>query len=499
MSFDKSFFGHPKGLATLFFTEMWERLSFYGMRGLLFLFMVGTVETGGMGLDEKTSGAIYGLYTMLVYLLALPGGWLADRFFGLRNAVFYGGCIITVGHLCLAMPFVETFFLGLFLITIGTGFLKPNVSSLVGELYPSHEQARRDSGFYIFFMGINLGGFLGPLIISYLGENIDWHYGFAAAGVGMFIGVIQYKLTESNLGNAGKEPSKLPDHVAQASREKGIRKTLWIIVAALTILVVMLMAKIITIDPVVLARGSAYVLGSGALLYFMYVFAFENLTKDEKQKVGVILVFFLATLAFYAGYEGQGSSLTLFAERYTDRIAFGKEFPAGWFISVSSAFVLIFVPVFAWLWLRLDRVNLNPSTTIKMALGLILMGLGYAAMMTASYFVIGGSKVSPMWLVLTYLLHTLGEICLYPIGLSAVTKLAPQRLVGQMMGVFFMALAFGNLSAGIFAGNFDDTAIAADTQVMINLFKVVAVAMLLVGGIVILLNKPLKKWMGEIK
>jgi proton-dependent oligopeptide transporter, POT family len=499
MSFDKSFFGHPRGLATLFFTEMWERLSFYGMRGLLFLFMVGTIETGGMGLDEQTSGAIYGLYTMLVYLLALPGGWLADRFFGLRNAVFYGGIIITIGHLCLAMPFVETFFLGLFLITIGTGFLKPNVSSLVGELYPSTEQARRDSGFYIFFMGINLGGFLGPLIISYLGENINWHYGFAAAGVGMLIGVIQYKLTEKHLGNAGKEPSRLADAVAQTSREKGIRNALWITVSLLAILVVLLMTRIISIDPIALARGSAYVLGSGALLYFLYVFVFENLTKEEKQKVGVILVFFLATFVFYAGYEGQGSSLTLFAERYTDRILFGNEFPAGWFISVSSAFVLIFVPVFAWLWLKLDSIKRNPSTTIKMALGLILMGSGYLAMMIASYFVIGGSKVSPMWLVLTYLLHTLGEICLYPIGLSAVTKLAPQRLVGQMMGVFFMALAFGNLSAGIFAGNFDDTAIAADTQVMINLFKTVAIVMLVAGSIVILINKPLKKWMGEIR
>src|SRR5687768_13143822 len=281
MSSDRSFFGHPRGLATLFFTEMWERLSFYGMRGLLFLFMIGTVESGGMGLNEKTSGAIYGLYTMLVYLLSLPGGWLADRFFGLRNAVFYGGCIITVGHLCLALPYAETFFLGLFLITIGTGFLKPNVSSLVGELYPSTEQAKRDSGFYIFFMGINLGGFLGPLIISYLGENIDWHYGFAAAGVGMFIGVIQYKLTEKHLGDAGKEPSKLADATAQSSREKGIRNGLWITVSLLAVLIVLLMTKVISIDPVVLARGSAYVLGSGALLYFLYVFTFENLTKEE--------------------------------------------------------------------------------------------------------------------------------------------------------------------------------------------------------------------------
>jgi proton-dependent oligopeptide transporter, POT family len=257
--------------------------------------------------------------------------------------------------------------------------------------------------------------------------------------------------------------------------------------------------KVIVIDPVALAQGSAYVLGAGAVLYFLYVFIYENLTREEKKKVGVIIVFFLATFIFYAGYEGQGSSLTLFAKRYTDRVIFGYEFPAGWFISVSSVFVLIFVPIFAWLWLKLDSIKRNPSTTIKMSLGLILMGLGYVTMMVASYFVIGGSKVSPMWLVLTYLLHTLGEICLYPIGLSAVTKLAPQRLGGQMMGVFFTALAFGNLAAGIFAGNFDDTAIAADTQVMINLFKTVAIVMLVAGSIVILINKPLKKWMGEIR
>ncbi|MBA4057895.1 MAG: hypothetical protein C0490_24475 [Marivirga sp.] len=225
MTSDKTFFGHPRGLATLFFTEMWERFSYYGMRALLILFMVASIESGGLGLEEKTAGAIYGLYTMFVYLLALPGGWLADKFFGLRKSVFYGGCIIALGHFCLAFPMQETFFVGLLLIMIGTGLLKPTISSLVGELYTADEPARRDAGFSIFYMGINIGGFISPLIVGEL-RTYNWHYGFAAAGIGMVLGLIQYKLTEGNLGNAGVFPEILPDESMQRKRERNIRNSL---------------------------------------------------------------------------------------------------------------------------------------------------------------------------------------------------------------------------------------------------------------------------------
>jgi len=499
MSFDKSFFGHPRGLATLFFTEMWERLSYYGMRGLLLLFMVSAAEDGGMGLDERTGGAIYGLYTMMVYLMALPGGWLADKFFGLRKSVFIGGCIITLGHLCLALPYNETFFLGLFLITLGTGLLKPNISSLVGELYPPEEQARRDAGFYIFFMGINLGAVFGPLVISFLGENINWHYGFAAAGIGMFFGVLQYKLTEKHLGLAGLEPSKLSDPVLQRKRENNIQRGLFIAGIILVIVIILLFARILVIDPVFFAKAATYAISGSVVLYFLYVFLFEELTTDEKKKIGVIAVFFVACTTFYAGYEQQGSSLTLFAERYTDRIAFGKEFPAGWFIAVPSVQVLIFVPIFAWFWLWLAKRNFNPATPVKLALGLLLMGLGFAVMMGASAIVIAGHKANPSWLVITYLLHTCGEICLYPVGLSAVTKLSPRRLVGQMMGVWFMALAFGNLVAGIFSGNFDDAAIATNPELLTDLFGTVTKGMIIAGVIALIIAKPIRKWMGDIK
>jgi len=499
MSAPKSFFGHPAGLATLFFTEMWERFSYYGMRALLLLFMVASAEKGGMGLDEKTGGAIYGLYTMFVYLLALPGGWLADKYFGLRKSVFYGGCLITLGHFCMAFPFTQTFFLGLLFIVLGTGMLKPNISSLVGQLYDIKDQAKRDAGFSIFFMGINVGATLAPIITSYLGETINWHYGFAAAGVGMALGVIQYKLTESNLGDAGLEPSKLSDAGLQMKRERQVRGVLIVFIVLLAAFVSLLFAGMITVNPVQIARTSTYVISACVIAYFAYVFFFEELSADEKKKLGVIALFFLTSLMFYAGYEQQGSSLTLFADRYTHRYIGSFNFPSGWFQTFPAGFVIILSPMFAWLWVWLSKRNLNPSTPVKLSMGVIFMGLGYAVMMGASWIVVAGKMALPGWLISTYLLHTIGEICLYPVGLSAVTKLAPQRLVGQMMGVWFMSLALGNLYAGLFAGEFDAKAIAANPELMVNLFWMVVKAMLIFGIIVLVFSKTIRKWMGEIR
>jgi proton-dependent oligopeptide transporter, POT family len=498
MSSDKSFFGHPSGLATLFFTEMWERFSYYGMRALLLLFMVASVEDGGMGLDDRTGGAIYGLYTMFVYLLALPGGWLADKYFGLRKSIFYGGIIIALGHFCLAFPSHEFFFIGLLLIVIGTGMLKPTISSMVGTIYSADDQARRDAGFSIFYMGINLGAFISPLITGYLGQRVDWHYGFAAAGIGMVLGLIQYKLTENRLGTAGLEPSRLADPVAEQKRERSIRNGLLIFVALLVLFVGLLVARVISIDPVVFAGASGIVILISVVIYFIYVFLAEDLAGDERKKVLVILIFFLSTTMFYTGYEGQGSSLNLFAERYTDMMVAGFNVPASWLQSAPPIFVLMFVPVFAWLWVWLSKRNLNPSTPVKSALGLIFMGLGYVVMMGASMILISGEKPLPTWLLLTYMLHTFGEICLYPIGLSAVTKLSPQRLVGQMMGVFFMALALGNLAAGLFAGEFDDETIKANPAVLLDLFGFVAKITLISGAVVLILSKPIRKLMGNV-
>lgn len=499
MSSNRSFFGHPKGLSTLFFTEMWERFSYYGMRALLLLFMLASVNNGGMGLDEPTGGAIYGLYTMSVYLLALPGGWLADKFFGLRKSVFYGGCIIALGHFSMAIPLTETFFTGLLLIVLGTGLLKPNISTLVGELYTVDEQAKRDAGFTIFYAGINLGAAIAPILTGYLGEKVDWHLGFGLAGVGMVLGLIQYKLTEKNLGEAGLRPLAAEENEKRMKSEKNIRSGLWSIGILLVVLLVLLLTETISIDPVFTAKILGYIIPISAIAYFLYVLIFQDLDSEERKKIIAIAIFFLATGLFYAGYEQQGSSLNLFAYRYTDLYIGDFEMPASWLQTVPPVAVVVFSMVFAWLWVWLSKKNLNPSTPVKLSLGLIFMGLGYAVMMGASLVVIGGDKPLPTWLVFTYVLHTFGEICLYPVGLSAVTKLSPKRLVGQMMGVWFISLAYGNLMAGLFAGEFDEKAIIQEPSLLLDLFGAVTKVMLVAGVILLIFSKPIRKLMGKIR
>jgi POT family proton-dependent oligopeptide transporter len=499
MDSNKTFFGHPRGLATLFFTEMWERFSYYGMRALLLLYMVSAVEKGGMGLDEKTGGAIYGLYTMSVYLLALPGGWLADKLFGLRRSVFYGGCLITLGHFCLAFPFTQSFFIGLLFIVLGTGLLKPNASSLVGELYQATDQARRDSGYSIFYLGINIGATIAPIITSYLGEKINWHYGFAAAGIGMLLGTIQYKLTEKTLGDAGLQPAGFSDATKQRSSDRKVIKGLVIIGVLLALFVSLLLARIIHVNPVTIAQSALFLIGGSVALYFAYILLFEKLQPDEKNKIQVIGVFFLASTIFYAGYEQQGSSLNLFADRYTDRFIGSFEFPAGWFQTVPAGAVLLFVPVFAWLWVWLAKRNLNPPTPVKLSMGLLFMGLGFLVMMFGAKVIASGTKALPTWLVVTYVFNTFGEICLYPIGMSAVSQLAPKKLLGQMMGIWFMSLALGNLSAGLFGGEFDDTAIKANPQLMVDLFWLMVKVLFIAALVVLVISKFIRKYMGDVK
>ena len=438
---------HPRGLYTLFFTEMWERFSYYGMRALLVLFMVEATRTGGLGLTDEVATAIYGLYTAAVYLAALPGGWVADRFLGAQRSVWYGGIIIACGHFTLAVPRKEFFYLGLILVVVGTGLLKPNVSAIVGELYPEGG-ARRDAGFTVFYMGINLGAALGPLVCSALGERVNWHYGFAAAGVGMVLGLTQYRLSARHLGEAGRTPGY----------REGVRTTDRLLLAALSgglgLAVVLVFAGVIRFDPVTMARATTYIIASVALVYFVCVFLFCHLDRAEMARVAVIAVLFLASAVFWSGFEQAGSSLNLFAERYTQRLFFNHTIPAGWFQSLGAVFVILLAPVVAGVWVRLARRNVNPSVPLKFAFGLVLLGAGFLVMAGASQLVVVGHKAWPTWLVSTYLLHSLGELCLSPVGLSSVTKLAPRRLVGQMMGIWFLGTSMGNLLAGLIAGKF---------------------------------------------
>ena len=487
----RGFFGHPSALATLFFTEMWERFTFYGMRALLVLFLVDAVSNGGYGLDDKTATAIYGLYTAAVFMAALPGGWIADRLIGAQRAVLAGGLLMTLGNVMLAIPGPPTlFFGGLVVIILGVGLLKPNISTLVAELYPEGG-ARRDAGFTLFYMGINLGAFIGPLIAGWLALRYGWRIGFLAAAVGMPLGLLQFWMSRSLRGSAGVAPHR-PDGGAGLQRDW---TALGIAMALLGVLALLLFSGAIVVSPAPLAKGAAYVLVGMAAAYFLYLFFGAGLEPAERRRVQVVLVMFVACALFWSGFEQAGSSMNLFAKRHTDRFVGGFEIPAGWFQSVQPAFVILFAPVFSALWVRLARRNLDPAAPFKFAFGLILMGLGFLFMVKAAGLVAGGLQAPAYFLVLTYLVHTFGELCLSPVGLSTVTKLAPARFVGQMMGVWFLASSLGKLTAGLIAGGFDPDNLAA----MPGRFLFIVLYGCGVGALLLLLSPRIVRWMGGVK
>ncbi|MGQ0528978.1 MAG: peptide MFS transporter [Panacagrimonas sp.] len=488
--------GHPRGLATLFFTEMWERFSYYGMRAILVLAMVAAVsgDNPGLGLSTEAATAIYGLYTSAVYLASLPGGWIADRLIGQRNAVFWGGVIIASGHFSMAFNTQVSFFIGLILIALGTGLLKPNVSAMVGELYGPDAGAKRDAGYSIFYMGINVGAFIGQIICGYLGEKIGWHWGFGAAGVFMTLGLVQYKLYGRYLGEVGARPISSGD----AARDTRTQQRGWIVVALfLAGLVAVTAASLVgalQIDAVRLAQGAGVVIVLIAASYFGYVIFLGGLTREEQQRVGVIAIFFVAAAMFWSGFEQAGSSFNLFARDHTDRVIFGWEAPASWLQAINPMFIILLAPFFAALWVNLGRRGLNPSTPLKFALGLIQMGIGFAVLAVASLYVVQGEKVAPTWLMLTYLFHTTGELCLSPVGLAAVNKLSPKRYQGQMFGTWFTASALGHLIAGLVAGHLADDANVAD---MPGRFLFVCATTAGAGLLLLLFVKPIKRLMGD--
>ena len=402
---DRSFFGHPRGLSTLFFTEMWERFSYYGMRAFLILYMVTPVAGGGLGFSDPDAGSIYGTYTGSAWGAAILGGLVADRFLGQYRSVLLGGIIIALGHFTLAFQALPFFYTGLSLIVVGTGLLKPNVSTIVGSLYPPGDP-RRDAGFSIFYMGINLGAFTGPLIAGYLAQRVDWHIGFACAGVGMALGLIQYVLGRGRLQPA------IARLEAQATATAAAAK----------------------------ANPTDATTGSGL-----------RFTADEWKRIGAIVVLFLVATLFWGAYEQAGSTLTLFADRHTQLEVFGFSFPSSWFQTVQPVFVILLAPVFAWLWIRLG--TMEPSVPAKFGLGLLFMSLSFFVLVPAGLLAsTEGVRVSPWWLVASYAVSELGELCVSPVGLSAVTKLAPVRILGLMMGVWFLSNAFGNKLAGYAAG-----------------------------------------------
>jgi len=484
-----TFFGHPRGLATLFFTEMWERFSYYGMRALLILFMTAEVSSGGLAYGVSTAGAVYAMYTSLVYLVGLPGGWIADRFLGQRRAVFWGGVAIAVGQFTLAIPHHAAFFPGLALIILGTGLLKPNVSAIVGQLYQEGDE-RRDAGFSIFYMGINIGAFAAPLICGFIGEKIDWHLGFGVAGIGMCLGLVQYVLGGRYLGDAGLRPVIPEEPEVRATQRRRLRLGLGALLVVGLAVVALVAAGVMHLTLEGVADSFGVVLLMITVVFFAWLLLGATWTPLERKRLVAILVLFLAASFFWGAYEQAGSSLNLFARDVTDRQLFGYEFPASWFQWVPALFVILQAPLFAWLWVRLgDR---QPSSPTKFSLGLIFVGLGFVVMVVAAWLGGGGAMVGPGWLLTTYFLHVVGEMCLSPVGLSTVTKLAPARVAGLMMGVWFLAAAVGNYIGGRVAGLYE-------SMPLWQLFGIVACTTIVAGLVLAALSRPLRRLMGGVR
>lgn len=501
---DKSFFGHPRGLSTLFMTEMWERFSYYGLRPLLVLFMSAALMEGGFGLDRPAASAIVGIYAASVYLASLPGGWIADRLLGLRRAILLGAALITGGHLSIGVSGLVGpsgkifFFLGLVLIVLGTGLLKPNISAIVGDLYPEGG-ARRDAGFSIFYMGINTGAFIGQLVTGALGEKLGWHWGFGAAGVGMLFGLLWFWLrAKPTLGPIGEDIVRDPDPKVQAKREQGVKVGTIAGLAIVALVFVLAALGVVTIDPQVVGQYMTFVLVGLAVAFFATVLLAGGLNRDEKKRVGVIFVLFVFAAIFWAAFEQAPTSLNLFANDFTDRSIFGWEMPATWFQSVNSFFIIVLAPVFAGVWVWMAKRNIELSSPAKFAAGLAAAGVGFALMIFAANKVVasGGTVlVSPWWLISSYFFQTVGELCLSPVGLSSMTKLSPRQYVGQMMGIWFLAASVGNLVAGLVGGHIDPTKLDQTPTVFIGTTVALAVATV----ILLLLVVPIRRMMADVK
>ena len=437
MNGERQFFGHPRGLATLFFTEMWERFSYYGMRGFLILYM-----TKALAFTDTQASNAYTTYVSSVWLTPILGGLIADAWLGQYRSVLLGGIIIALGHFTLAFHGLPFLYAGLGLIVIGTGLLKPNISTLVGGLYEPGDE-RRDAGFSVFYMGINLGAFLGPIIAGRIAEGVDWHLGFACAGFGMLLGLTQYVLGRRHLQPA----------VERIAAQKAARR----------------------------AADATAAGGQGGR---------SPLTVDDWRRISAVFVLFIFASLFWGAYEQAGSTLTLFADRYVHLELLGLRLYASWFVSVQAAFVILLSPLFAWLWVRLGPRQ--PSSPAKFAIALIFVGLAFLLLIPAGSLAQQGIKVSPLWLIAAYFIQELGELCLSPVGLSLVTKVAPVKLVSVVMGIFFLSNFLGNLLAG-WSARF------VSTVPLVTLFGVTAAVTIGAGLVLFLLLRPIRSLMGGVR
>jgi len=489
MSQDTRFFGHPAGLSTLFFTELWERFGYYGMRALLVLFMISAAQQGGLGLDTPTAYAIYGLYTAGVYGLSLPGGWVADRILGQRKAVFYGGIIIAIGYLMLAVPNRAVFFCGLPVIVLGTGLLKPNISTIVGQIYKP-EDPRREAGFSIFYMGINIGSTVAPLACGWVGEKINWHWGFGLAGLGMALGCVWFYFGQRQLGDAGLHPVTPPTPEEGLRWQRQFKLGLLTLALLLGGLAAVHFSGLASLDAERLANVAGFLLAIITLALFGWMLLGGDWTPEERKRLMVTIVLFLGSTLFWAAFEQAGSSFNVFAKKNTDLMLAGFEFPASWFQSLNAGFIICLAAAFAWLWIKLG--TRQPSAVMKFALAELCATITFVIMMVAATRAGDAGRVSPLWLVGTYLFQTIGELLLSPVGLSAFTRLAPTRVAGLMMGVWFLSLSMGNYLAGRTAAYYGNLP-------PYELFKALGIVMLISAILLALIARPVSRLTSDVK
>ena len=483
MNTSNTFFGHPIGLRTLFLTEMWERMSYYGMRALLVLYMTGAV-TGfnpGLGWSQVESQAIYGIYSGMVYFMVVPGGWIADNILGHQKAVLIGALIIALGHFTLAIPIEQTFFLGLIFVVLGTGLLKGNISTIVGQLYEGQDD-KRDAGYTIFYMSINIGSTLGFLICSWLGEKIGWHWGFGAAGIGTAFGIIQFIKHRNLLGDAGMHPNEMSDE-----KRKKYTNYLKVSLIGMFLVIGAGLLGFFTIDPRFFAEQFAYFLTIIAGLYFVYLFLFAGLNATERKNLILLFLLFIGAAAFWSGFDQSAGSLNIFARDYTNLAILGYEIPVGWLQFANPVIVVLFAPIFAGIWAQLARKNLDPSLPLKFAIGLLFMALSFFVMIIAVNIALESSPVGMQWLLLTYLFQTWGELALSPIGLSAFSRYGPKRYMGQMFGLWFLASAIGGVLAGLLGGEALDGGLETISPIfefMIQYYLIIAFALIALSFVI---------------
>ncbi|MEU9252514.1 oligopeptide:H+ symporter [Streptomyces sp. NPDC048270] len=450
-SAEPTFFGHPRGLATLFMTEMWERFSYYGMRALLVYYLVSGgadaatgSQGGGLAMTAATTTAIYSVYVSMVYLMAMPGGWFGDRVWGARKTVAIAGFVIMGGHLSLALPGQAMFFVGLILVATGSGLLKANISTMVGHLYDGPEDPRRDGGFTLFYIGINLGAFVAPFIVGTVGKEHNWHLGFALAAVGMGLGLAQFLIGTKNLS---PKSSEVPNPLSPEERTAVIRKVLLWVAGVAVFYGAVVWLGYYTLNWALIPLTLAGLIIPIAVL--TRIKRDKDLSGSEQSKMTAYIWFFIAAAVFWMIYDQGGSTLSLFADSKTADTIFGLGFSATWYQSLNPLFVMALAPVFAWLWLWLARKNQEPNTIVKFAMGLVLVGASFFVFIVPMNMAGDGTMVSPMWLVSIYMIQTIGELCLSPVGLSVTTKMAPQKYASQMMGVWFLAVTAGDCTTSL--------------------------------------------------